>query len=42
MVKFFKNYFLIKRTVFALIVKNVIKNKKLSFPDKLCDARKKC
>ena len=33
--------FLIKRTVFALIVKNVIKNQKFNFPDKLCDMKKK-
>ena len=31
------DHFLIKRTVFVLIVKNVIKNKKFNFPDKLCD-----
>ena len=35
-------HFLIKRTVFVLIVKNVIKNQKLNFSDKLCDIRKKC
>ena len=35
------DYFLIKRTVFVLIVKNVIKNQKLNFPDKLCDIRNK-
>ena len=35
-------HFLIKRTVFILIVKNVIKNKKFNFPDKLCDIRNKC
>ena len=29
------DYFLIKRTVFVLVVKNVIKNKKFNFPDKL-------
>ena len=34
--------FLIKRTVFVLIVKNVIKNQILNFPGKLCDIRKKC
>ena len=33
---------LIKRTAFVLIVKNVIKNQKFNFPDKLCDIRKKC
>ena len=32
--------FLIKRTVFVLIVKNIIKNQKFNFPDKLCDIRK--
>ena len=36
------DHFLIKRTVFVLIVKNVIKNKKFNFPDKLCDIRNKC
>ena len=34
--------FLIKRTDFVLIVKNVIKNQKLNFPAKLCDMRNKC
>ena len=34
--------FLIKRTVFVLIVKNFIKNQKFNFPDKLCDIRNKC
>ena len=34
------DHFLIKRTVFVLIVKNVIKNKKFNFPDKLCDIKK--
>ena len=34
------DHFLIKRTVFVLIVKNVIKNQKFNFPDKLCDAQK--
>ena len=34
--------FLIKRTVFVLIVKNVIKNQKFNFSDKLCDIQKKC
>ena len=28
--------------VFVLIVKNVIKNKKFNFPEKLCDIRNKC
>ena len=32
---------LIKRTVFVLIVKNVIKNQKFNFPDKLWDIQKK-
>ena len=36
------DHFLIKRAVFVLIVKNVIKNQKLNFPDKLCDIRNKC
>ena len=36
------DYFLIKCTVFVLIVKNVIKNQKFNFPDKLCDIRNKC
>ena len=35
--KFGFDYFLIKRTIFVLIVKNVIKNQKFNFPDKLCD-----
>ena len=35
------NHFLIKCTVFVLIMKNVIKNQKFNFPDKLCDIRKK-
>ena len=34
------HHFLIKRTVFVLIVKNVIKNKKFNFPDKLCNIQK--
>ena len=34
--------FLIKRTVFVLIVKNVIKNQKFNFPDKLCEIWNKC
>ena len=36
------DHFLIKRTVFVLIVKNVIKTKKFHFPDKLCDIRNEC
>ena len=39
---FYFDHFLIKRTVFVLIVKNVIKNQKFNFPDKLCDIRNKC
>ena len=35
------DHFLIKRTVFVLIVKNVIKNQKFNFRDKLCDIRNK-
>ena len=31
------DHFLIIRTVFVLIVKNVIKNQKFHFPDKRCD-----
>ena len=34
--------FLIKRTVFVLIVKNVFKNFLFNFPDKLSDIRNKC
>ena len=37
--KFYFDHFLIKCTVFLLIVKNVIKNQKLNFPDKLCDIK---
>ena len=40
--KFNFDHFLIRCTVFVLIVKNVIKNQKFNFPDKLCDIRKKC
>ena len=36
------DHFLIKRMVFVLIVKNVIKNQKFNFPDKLCDIQNKC
>ena len=36
------DHFLIKCTLFFLIVKNVIKNQKFNFPDKLCDIRRKC
>ena len=35
------NHFLIKRRVFVLTLKNVIKNQKFNFPDKLCDIRNK-
>ena len=35
------DHFLIKRTVFVLIVKNVIKNQKFNFPDKLYNIRNK-
>ena len=35
------DHFLIKRTIFVLIVKNVIKNQKFNFQDKLCDIRNK-
>ena len=38
--KFYFDHFLKKRTAFVLIVKNVIKNQKFNFPDKLCDIRK--
>ena len=34
------DHFLIKRTVFFLIVKNVIKNQKFNFLDKLCNMQK--
>ena len=40
--KFYFDHFLIKFTVLVLIVKNVIKNRKFNFPDKLCDIRNKC
>ena len=33
------DHFFIIRTVFVLIVKNVIKNQKFNFPDKRCDLR---
>ena len=35
------DHFLIKRTVFVLIVKNVIKKQKFNFSDKLGDIKKK-
>ena len=38
--KFCFDHFLEKRTVFVLIVKNVVKNKKLRFPAKQCKIRK--
>ena len=34
------DHFLIKCTVFVLIMKTVIKNQKLNFSDKLCDIQK--
>ena len=40
--KFYFDHFLIKCTVFVLNVKNVIKNQKFNFSDKLCDVQKKC
>ena len=40
--KFYLDHFLIKWTVFVLNVKNVIKNQKLNFSDKLCDIQKTC
>ena len=39
---FYFDHFLIKRTVIVLIVKNVIKNQKFNFSDKLCDIQNKC
>ena len=38
---FDSDHFLINNTVFVLISKNVIKNQKLNFPDKLCEIQKK-
>ena len=38
--KFCFYHFLIKYTVFVLNAKNVIKNQKLNFLDKLCDIQK--
>ena len=41
--KIYKSYFdhfLIKCTVFVIIVKNVIKNQKFNFPNKFCDIQK--
>ena len=38
--QFYFDPFLIKCTVFVLIVKNVIKHQKFNFPDKLCDIQK--
>ena len=35
------DHFLIKCTVFVLIMKNVIKNQKFNFPDKICNIRNK-
>ena len=37
---FYFDHFLIKRTVIVLILKNVIKNQKFNFPDKLCNVQK--
>ena len=42
MYSFYFDHFWIKRTVFVSIVKNVIKNQKFNFLDKLCDIRNKC
>ena len=39
--KFYFDHFLIKCAVFVLNVKNVIKNQKFNFSDKLCDIQKK-
>ena len=39
---FYFDHFLIKRMVFVLTVKNVIKNEKFNFPNKLCNIRNKC
>ena len=36
------DHFLIKCTVLVLIVKNIIKNQKFNFTDKLWDIRNKC
>ena len=36
------DHFLIKRTVFVLIVKNVIKNQKFNFPNEHCNMQNKC
>ena len=38
--KFYFDHFLIKCKVFVLDVKNVIKNQKLNFSDKLCNIKK--
>ena len=38
--KFYFDHFLIKRTIFVLIVKNVIKNQKFNFPVKQWKTRK--
>ena len=37
--KFYFDHFLIESTVFDIIVKNVIKNQKFNFPDKLYEIR---
>ena len=36
------DHFFIKCTAFVTNVKNIIKNKKFNFPDKLCEIRNKC
>ena len=38
---FDSDHFLVKCTVFVLIVKNIIKTQKFNFTDKLCDIRRK-
>ena len=38
---FYFDHFLIKRAVFVLFLKNVNKNQKINFPDKLCDIHTK-
>ena len=39
---FYFDHFLIKHTVFVLIVKNVIKNQKFNFPEQTMQRTKKC
>ena len=36
------DHFFIKHTVFVLILKNIVKNQKFNFPEKLCNIRNKC